>query len=216
MAYFENIPNLKYPYFGTTQSSSDDTILTKNIFRRAKLREDFLKYYTYFYKYKIIGDSRPDNVAYEVYGRSDYDWVVLTINNIINIKREWPMSDSDLNNYLNAKYTPEQLSSVRYYETTEVRDTYGRLILPAGVRVNSTYTLTYQDDELQRTVSPVNAVTNYEYEVLLNDKKRNIYIIKQEVVNAFISEFRDVVRYSESSDLIDSETKGMFNPFVKQ
>ena len=47
MAYFENIPNLKYPYFGTTQSSSDDTILTKNIFRRAKLREDFLKYYTY-------------------------------------------------------------------------------------------------------------------------------------------------------------------------
>ena len=216
MAYFENIPNLKYPYFQVTNSSSDDTILTKNIFRRAKLRDDFLKYYTYFYKYKIVGDSRPDDVSYEVYGKTDYDWVVLLVNNIINIKREWPMSDGDLNNYLNTKYTQQQLGEIKYYETTEVRDTFGRLILPAGLRVSSSYTLTYNDGEVQRTVTPINQVTNYEYEVLLNDQKRNIYVLKPAILSEFVSEFKDTVRYTDSTDLIDGETKATFNPFITQ
>ena len=57
MGYFKNLPNIKYPYFWSTQSSSSDAILTKNIFRRARLREDFIKYYTYFEKYKIVGDE---------------------------------------------------------------------------------------------------------------------------------------------------------------
>lgn len=216
MAYFENIPNLKYPYFQVTNSSSDDTILTKNIFRRAKLRDDFLKYYTYFYKYKIVGDSRPDDVSYEVYGKTDYDWVILMVNNIINIKREWPMSDGDLNNYLNAKYTQQQLGEIKYYETTEVRDTFGRLILPAGLKVSSSYTLTYNDGEIQRTITPINQVTNYEYEVLLNDQKRNIYVLKPAILNEFVSEFKDAIRYTDSTDLIDGETKMTYNPFISQ
>ena len=216
MGYFRNLPNLKYPYFGITQSSSNDTILAKNIFRRAKLRDDFVKYYTFFEKYQILGDERPDTVAYKIYERPDYDWVVLLVNNIINIKREWPMTQLDLNNYLNAKYTTEQLSAVKYYETTEIRDTYGRLIVPAGLRVKEDYTITYFDDLVQRTVNPVSAVTFYEYEALLNDKKRNIYILRPNAVSSFVEEFRSTIKYNTSNDLIDGNTKSMFNPFISQ
>ena len=216
MGYFRNLPNIQYPYFSQTQSSSDDTILAKNIFRRAKLRDDFLKYYTYFEKYKIIGDERPDTIAYNLYGRSDYDWTILAVNNIVNIKREWPMSQSDFNNYLNTKYSIEELSSVKFFETTEVRDAYNRLILPAGLRVSENYTLTYFDDLVQRTINPVVPVTFYEYEAVLNDRKRNIYILKQDIVTTFIQEFKEVVKYFESSDLLDGETKATFNPFITQ
>jgi hypothetical protein len=216
MSYFSNIPNIKYPYFGVTQSSSTDEILTKNIFRRAKLRDDFIRYYTFFQKYQILGDERPDTVAYKIYERPDYDWIVLLVNNIVNIKREWPMTQLDLNNYLNAKYTPEELVKVKYYETTEVRDSYGRLILPAGLRVKEDYQIEYFDDLVRKSSPLPNAVTYYEYESLLNDQKRNIYILKPSIVSSFIEEFKDVVRYSNSSDLIDGETKGTFNPFINQ
>lgn len=216
MGYFRNLPNIQYPYFSQTQSSSDDTILTKNIFRRAKLRDDFVKYYTYFDKYKIIGDERPDTVSYKLYEKSDYDWTILLVNNIVNIKREWPMTEEDLNNYLNAKYSVEELSQVKYYETTEVRDSYNRLILPAGLRVKSDYTLTYFDDLVQRTINPVNAITVYEYESSMNDNKRNIYVLRQDIVSTFAREFKEVVKYSESSDLIDGETKLTYNPFISQ
>lgn len=216
MGYFRNLPNIQYPYFSQTQSSSDDTILTKNIFRRAKLRDDFLRYYTYFEKYKIIGDERPDTVSYKLYERSDYDWTILSVNNIVNIKREWPMSQSDFNNYLNAKYTIEELSSVKFYETIEIRDSYNRLILPSGLKVSKNYTLTYFDDLVQRTVSPIIPITVYEYESALNDKKRNIYVLREDIVSSFVQEFREVVKYSESSDLIDGETKLTYNPFISQ
>jgi hypothetical protein len=126
------------------------------------------------------------------------------------------MTQLDLNNYLNAKYTPEQLSAVKYYETTEIRDAYGRLILPAGLRVKEDYEITYFDDLVQRTVNPVNPVTFYEYETLMNDQKRNIYILKPTAVSSFVEEFKDTVRYSDSSDLIDGETKSTYNPFISQ
>ena len=52
---------------------------------RGKLREDIFQDASVFTKYKIKGDDRPDNVAYEVFGDANLDWLVLTCNNIINV-----------------------------------------------------------------------------------------------------------------------------------
>ena len=53
-----------------------------------------------FTKYKIKGDDRPDNVAFEFYGDANLDWLVLTCNNIINVYDEWPMTQFNFENYL--------------------------------------------------------------------------------------------------------------------
>ena len=54
------------------------------------LNRDIIENLAFFTKYKIQGDDRPDNVAFEYYGSSKLDWLVLACNNIINIQTEWP------------------------------------------------------------------------------------------------------------------------------
>ena len=94
--YFRKLPNLDYPTLLKTKQSNNDYIETKNLFRRVKIREDLFSNFVVFDQYKVIGDERPDNVAEKVYGDDNLDWVILMSNNIIDVKNEWPMTQSDL------------------------------------------------------------------------------------------------------------------------
>ena len=78
--YFRRLPNLDYPSLLKTRKSNLDFVQTKNLFRRAKIREDLFADFMQFDKYKIVGDERPDNVALNVYGNDSYDWVILMAN----------------------------------------------------------------------------------------------------------------------------------------
>ena len=91
-SYFRNIPNFDYVTRGEKNQSDGDYITVKNFFKKGKLREDIFQNTTFFTKYDIKGDDRPDNVAQEVYNDPNLDWVVLLSNNIIDIQNEWPMS----------------------------------------------------------------------------------------------------------------------------
>ena len=138
MSYFREIPNLEYQSFLSTRKSSDEYLLVKNIFRRVKLRDDLQNVFTIFNKYQIKDGARPDTVAQEIYGSSQYDWVVLVGANIINVRNEWPLSDRDIYRYSEELYGNE-LNAIHHYETTEVKDSNGRLILPAGKVVDSNF-----------------------------------------------------------------------------
>ena len=88
MTYFRELPNVRYQSFLKDKQSSKDYILIKNIFRRAKIRDDLQSVFTIFQKYEIIDGTRPDVVAEEVYGSSAYDWIVITTSGIVNIKED--------------------------------------------------------------------------------------------------------------------------------
>ena len=107
--FLRQLPDLDYPSLLNDRQSNGDTVRVKNLFRRAKVREDYFSNFVEFIKYEISGDDRPDTVAEKIYGDSDLDWIVLISNNIIDIKNEWPMSEYDLNQYLNDKYTEKEL-----------------------------------------------------------------------------------------------------------
>ena len=80
--YFSQLPDFEY-VSRLPDSRISDYIPVKNLFMRGKLREDIFQNVAVFTKYKIKGDDRPDNVAFEVYGDANLDWLVLTCNNII-------------------------------------------------------------------------------------------------------------------------------------
>ena len=131
--YFRQLPNLDYPSLANDRTSAYDYDQVKNIFKRAVLREDVIDSYFQFDQYLIEGDDRPDNVANKVYGDSNLDWVVLTTNNVINVRDQWPMSQNDLQNYLTNKYTTAELSYVHHYETLKIVDSSQKLIQPKGL-----------------------------------------------------------------------------------
>ena len=204
MGYFRELPDLRYPSFLPNKTSSLDYVEVKNIFRRAKLRDDLQNNFTIFNKYEIPMGARPDTVAENLYGSSQFDWVVLTVAGIINVRNEWPLSDRDLYDYSLDKYG-ESLNSVKFFETTEVKDTSSRMILPKGKAVDSDFTIP-KPGEPTATLNPVVGISNYEYETRLNEKKRNIFVLREEYLKEFLNDMREIMTYNKSSEYINSRT----------
>ena len=198
MGYFRELPDLRYPSFLPNKTSSLDYVEVKNIFRRAKLRDDLQNNFTIFNKYEIPMGARPDTVAENLYGSSQFDWVVLTVAGIINVRNEWPLSDRDLYDYSLDKYG-ESLNSVKFFETTEVKDTSSRMILPKGKAVDSNFTIP-KPGEPTATLNPVVGISNYEYETRLNEKKRNIFVLREEYLQEFLNDMREIMTYTKSSE----------------
>ena len=220
-SYFRRLPNLDYPSLLKERESNTDFVETKNLFRRAKVREDLFSNFMQFDKYKIIGDERPDNVAEKVFGSSDLDWVVLMSNNIIDINNEWPLTQFQLNSFLSNKYSPQELVNIHHYETLELRDNKNQLILPAGIVVDENFNLEYlSGGQIKSTNSlvdgrPVKAVTFYDYENQLNDQNRNINVLKQEFLGIFIKDFERIMKYDKSSQYVNRRLKRTENPRIK-
>ncbi len=147
MTYFRTLPNLEYQSFLSDRKSSDEYLLVKNLFRRVKLRDDLKNVFTVFDKYQIIDGARPETVAEEIYGSSQYDWVVLVTAGITHVRDQWPLSDRDLYNYAESIYG-ESLNDIHHYETIEIRDSQDRLILPKGKVVDSDFKISYLDNNV--------------------------------------------------------------------
>ena len=204
MGYFRELPNLLYPSFLPNKTSSLDFIEIKNLFRRAKLRDDLQNNFTVFEKYEIPMGLRPDTVAEELYGSDELDWVVLTVAGILNVRNEWPLSNRDLYEYSLNKYG-ESLNSTRFFETKETKDSNGRLILPKGKVVDSNFTIP-KPGEPTATLNPVVGISNYEYETRINDEKRNIFVLREEYLQQFLNDMRELMTYDESSEFNDQRT----------
>ena len=203
MSYFREIPNIRYPSFLKEKTSSFDYVEAKNLFRRTKLRDDLQNNFTLFEKYVIPGEARPDNIAQELYGSDQFDWVVLIVAGINNVRNEWPLNARDLYNYCLDKYG-DGLNSVRFFETTEVKDSNGRLILPKGKVVDNNFTIP-KPGTPTATLNPVVGISNFEYETRLNDDKRNIFVLRRGYLQDFVNDFREIMTYRESSEFINSK-----------
>ena len=201
MTYFRELPNLNYQSTALDRSSSEDYVQVKNIFRRAKIRDDLKYVFTSLVDYYIRDGIRPDQVADNVYGDPELDWVVLTSANIINVRDEWPLDSREMYEFASNKYGND-LNQIRHYETKEVKDSSGRLILPKGKVVDSGFTIP-DPSSPTATLNPVGGVTNYEYESKLNDAKRSIYIISPDYLQVFLNDMKDIMRYTDSSQFID-------------
>ena len=201
MTYFRELPNLNYQSTLSDRSSSQDYVQVKNLFRRAKLRDDLRYIFTSLIDYYITEGMRPDQVADNVYGDPELDWVVLTSANIINVRDEWPLDSREIYEFAYNKYGND-LNQIRHYETKEVKDSSDRLILPKGKIVDSGFTIP-DPSSPTATLNPVGGVTNYEYESKLNDAKRSIYIISPDYLQVFLNDMKDIMRYTDSSQFID-------------
>jgi hypothetical protein len=213
MSYFRYLPNLYYPSLRNERSSSNDYTLIKNIFKRAKIREDFVNIFTAFEKYSIVGDDRPDVVAQKLYQDPNYDWIILITNNIQNIREDWPLSQSDLNIYLNQKYTAQELEQIHHYETKEVKTDASGIILPAGLVVDENFTVNYSDGtQFVEDTNCIISVSNYEYELRKNDDKRNILILRSEYISLIEEDLRLAFANEPSSEYVDVRTLRTSNP----
>lgn len=208
--YFRQVPDFEYVSRTADTKNISEYRTVKNLFKRGKLRDDIFGDLTFFTKYQIVGDNRPDNVAYEVYGDETLDWVILLSNNILNVQTEWPLTQDSFQNFLINKYGSEQnIFGVHHYETTQVIDSSSATIVPAGLIVDSNYRVEFYDSRLESYITKTNIVipvTNYDYESKIENAKRNIFVLKGDYLNLVLNDLDEIMPYKEGSTQYVSET----------
>jgi hypothetical protein len=208
-SYFQRVPDFNY-VSRLPDSKIGDYIRVKNLFKKGKLREDIFQNLAFFEKYKIVGDDRPDNVAFEVYNDSSLDWLVLLSNNVLNVQSEWPLPQTDFDRFVLDKYGDYDTlyNGIHHYETTEVKNTQGVTIIPAGLQVDSSYSVSYYDffTDLQVTTGNLAIpITNYEYEDKVENDKRNIFLLKPRYLNIVFDDMEEIMQYKKGSSQFVSE-----------
>ena len=208
--YFRQVPNFEYVSRTADTKNISEYRTVKNLFKRGKLRDDIFGDLTFFTRYQIIGDDRPDNVAFEVYGDETLDWLILLSNNILNVQTEWPLTQDSFQNFLINKYgSDEKIFGIHHYETTQVIDSSGVTIVPAGLTVDSNYSVEYYDSNLESYITKTNIVipvTNYDYESKIENAKRNIFVLKGDYLNLVLNDLDEIMPYKEGSTQYVSET----------
>ena len=224
--YFRQVPNFEYVSRIPGDKYISEYIEVKNLFKRGKIREDIFGNLTFFEKYSIIGDERPDNVAFKFYNDETLDWIVLLSNNILNIQTEWPLSQESFDKIMLDKYGSYDnlYNGIHHYETEEIKNSLDIIVLKGGLKISptwktngnfvnqgSSYYYEYWDDGLGYSVqvpstSFVRAITNFEYENQLQEDKRNIYVLKPRSLNVIFNDMDDIMTYKKGSQQYVTET----------
>lgn len=220
MSYFRELPNILYPSNLVDKESSQQYIAVKNLFRRVKLSGEADGIASLFTKYTILEGQRPDTIAKAFYKNETYDWVVVLTSGITNIKDQWPLSNYDLQRYVENKYGLTGMNDVHHYETLEVVDSKNRLILSEGMKVNQNFkipapldtNITYNIIGAYETtkhsgsgdLNPVKGISNYEYETILNESKRKINLLKSKYLMRYIDEMNKIMTYDRNSQYVNS------------
>jgi len=204
MSYFRELPDLEYESPFANRISSSSYVQAKNIFRRMKIRDDLQNIFTLFNKYEIKEGARPDTIAEDLYGKSDLDWVVLLSANITNVRDQWPLSSKDLYEYTVSKYGLENINKVHHYETKEIKDSDGNLILSKGLVVDEDFSIRFKNGGVYVERSNItNTISNYVYEIKENEKKETIFLLKPSYLQQFLNDMRSEMVYSDSSQFVN-------------
>lgn len=140
-----------------------------DIFRRVYANV-FSLHYTELETVTIPDGYTVEQVSDLYYNSPTYHWVILIVNNIIDVREEWPRSNSDLLEYCKLKYGGfEELYHIHHYETAD------------GVLVQSDY----EDTKIE--------VTNLEYEEKLNDAKREVKMLRSVYLNQFVTQYQNLI-----------------------
>tara|TARA_Y100001937_G_scaffold123897_1_gene187635 strand:+ start:443 stop:1183 length:741 start_codon:yes stop_codon:yes gene_type:complete len=234
MGYFRELPNLQYQSPFSSRISSSTYVVAKNIFRRMKIRDDLKNVFSVFNKYEIDDGDRPDTVARDLYGKSTLDYVVLITAQIVNVRDQWPLSSKDLYDFIVSKYGLTIINDVRHYETKEIKNNRGVVVMQEGKIVDQNFTFKYSDvvgtkfkkdssgnDELDNQGNKividnirmveisgsklVRGVTYYEHEVRVNENKRLINVLRPEYLQQFLNDIKNEMTYDRSSQFINND-----------
>ena len=171
MSYFNQFSTMLYDPTGDGSAK-----LCTNIMSRVRVRANMKKEIVMLDKYDVKENETPEIVADKHHGSPYYHWVVMLLNDIADVNHDWVKSTRQLQKYLLIKYTETQLTETHHYE---ILQTSGDTTINIEVE-NTTY-------------PSATIVTNYEYEVALNEEKRSIDLLRNEYLGYFTEEFSDLV-----------------------
>tara|TARA_B100001057_G_scaffold460121_1_gene510909 strand:- start:7 stop:549 length:543 start_codon:yes stop_codon:yes gene_type:complete len=176
--FFPQFPKIQYNLSG----KNGNTNVVTDIFRRVKIRSKIADNVSLLDKYDVSEGEKPEDIAYKIYGDTDFFWVVTLVNNIVNRYYDWPLPEYVFQQYLKDKYSNPD--SIHHYEVTQ----------PSGKQTGEGPADYSHKLEVNSDYPGAQSVSNREYENRLQDQKRQINILLPKYLGTFEQEFRRLIR----------------------
>lgn len=208
MKYFETLPSV------VSVDNNNNLFSLKNLVTRAELVDKLKNNVNLFYEYGVQDSDTPESIAHKYYGDQNRYWIVLMANNLFDAEWDWPLTTNEFTAYLNNKYSAAAAEAgldVLSYTSSTVHH-YEKLIITIDSETlfqttktiivdEETYINTIEKSEI-KTLPNGSTVTYrvskqpiyiYDYEVELNESKRNIKLIKSQYVADMESQLKKVM-----------------------
>jgi hypothetical protein len=198
MQYFDTLPKII-----NIDSTGNSKVMT-NLLARASVIPEILKDPLLYYTYDIQEGDTPEIIAHKYYGDSYRYWIVLFANELLDPQWDWPMTSMVFEQYLADKYPSTNVySEIEYYEkvitqydvntqTTTVNKIRIDEDVYNGLPVTQTATYTLPTGPVTITTDR-NAVSIYDYELSLNEAKRNIKILNSNYVGEMENQLKKLM-----------------------
>ena len=171
MSYFEMFPNILY----SAKGDGKFTVM-KDILTRVKLVDSAKENILGFDYYDVKDGETPEMIAHKYYGDVNLHWVIIATNDIIDYYEDWPMSVQRFEEFVKDKYDNPQ--GIHHYEITQ---TSGDTTVTVDVGT--------EEELVLEDYPTATAISNYQYEDSLQEKKRQIRLITPEYIDQFVKEF---------------------------
>jgi len=97
MSYFSKFPK-------TILSIDNNSYVIEDFLRRVGISEQFKNNTVFLEDYFVRDKETPELVSQFFYGTPTYHWVILMVNNIVNLNEEWPIPDIKVTDLIYLKY----------------------------------------------------------------------------------------------------------------
>lgn len=183
MELFKYLPRIMY----------NGVLSTNLISRIAPVIKNF-DLFAVYYPYTVKEGERPDTIAYDYYGSSEYAWLVMIVNNVYDYYSHWPLTTSEFYNYLRKKYGQvfELNSIVHHYVYTGNGEDDEFIARRTWSMTPQTYNLSSEEERVGW--SPVSV---FQYELDLNEAKREIRLISNDMIPRINRELSELFSGSE-------------------
>lgn len=206
-SYFSKYPKILY----------NNKIIT-DLISRCALREQLVSKVELYYPYYIVDGDTPEIIASKVYKDPEKHWIILLINNILNPFFDFPLSTTELDSYLDIKYSAQAANTygsgseyakatIKGYQsvitTTDlvsgtITTNITEIDYKSYIGTNDDYHLNYPDYTKQNGSILYNqskqSYTFYEYEYNLNESNRNIKLLRTELVPQIEADLKNLMK----------------------
>jgi len=169
----------KFPYIVYDSVGNGEFKIVTNLLRRVAIRSKIKANTLFFDTYDVKEGETPEMVAHKLYGDPELHWVVLLVNNVTERYHQWPKNTNQFLAYINDKYS--DVDATHHYEISQVS---GDTTIKIDIGTDNT------------GHSGASAVTNFEYEEALEDKKRSIRLLEPAYMGPFVAEFESLMEES--------------------
>ena len=176
--FFNNYRTTEYKLFGKTFNLTNITL-------RYKFKQNLTKNIYNFYDYTLKDGERLDHLSDMYYGNSDYVWVIVLANDMIDPQFDIPRPYDEFRKYVINKYGSwdNVVNGIHHYERIAIYKDNNTKITD----LNPPLIISREFHDSQELIDlEKKEVTNLDYETELNEKKRSIKLLDASQLNMII------------------------------